>query len=98
MRSAGMLLLYSIIIFVADTAVFVVWLMAPSSWRPRLHRLMLDLLSLALTVFGATCVSSGINPALGWLMIGVATFGLVVVPLRADSDRHARAAPAAKDA
>lgn len=76
------LFLYSIVVFATGFVVFILRFMAPSSWKPRLHRLMLGLLGLALAVFGTISASAGISPAGGWLLIGAATFGVVVMSLR----------------
>ena len=83
------LLLYTILVFATNLVVYIARLMVPSSLRPRLLQLMFSLLSLAFALFGATYVSAGTNPALGWLLIAVATFGSILVPMRPNTDRHA---------
>jgi hypothetical protein len=76
------LLLYSIVVLATVIVVSLLRVMAPSSWKPRLGRLMLGLLGLALAVFGTVWASAGISPAAGWLLIGAVTFGIVLMSLR----------------
>jgi hypothetical protein len=83
------LLLYSMLVFATCIVAYVIRLMVPSTWRPRIHQLVLWLSSLEFAVFGAAYVSAGTNPVLGWLLIAVATFGSIAVPLRTNAGRHA---------
>ena len=80
------------LVFATSTVAYVIRFIAPSPWRPKIHRLALRLSSLGFAVFGATYVSAGANPDIGWLLIAVATVGSVAVPPTPNTGRRATGA------
>lgn len=72
------LLLYVMFVFAAALVVFIARFTAPANRRERLRRLMLGLMTLGLTAFGAESICAGTEPVIGWLLIASTPFGTLI--------------------
>jgi len=76
------LLLCSMVFFAASLLCFMVKSKVISRWQPTMPLLMAQFLNLGFVMNGANLIAREVSPAIGWLLIGTATLGSVLMIVR----------------